>query len=647
MSADPVLFRDLAYVFIAAVAGGALAWLTRQPLVLGYVLGGLLISPFTPGPAVSGSRSFELFAEVGVVLLMFSVGIEFSLRDLRRVRRVALVGAPLGVLLTLALGAGSGRLLGWPPLQGLIVGVVISVSSTMVLARLLMDRGELHSRHGRVLIGISLVEDLAAVVLMVVTPQLGSIDDPARLLGLAMAFGKSAIILVPFWYLSSKVLPPLMTRAARTRSSELFLLFALAVGLGTAAATQAMGLSVALGAFLAGLIISESDYAHEALARLLSLRDAFVALFFVTVGILIDVRSILNNLPLLGAMVGLIVVGKFVLRTAVVRALGQPLSTSILVGMGLAQIGEFSFVLVQVARSAGHIGEDVYQATLAASLITILLNAALFRATTAWVGRLGVGDRHHRQEMAAEREHLSGHVVLCGFGRVGSAIGEALESFDTPYVVIEMDPDIVKGLAARGVPCVFGDAAHRRLLERAGAERAVLAVVTVPEAARARLAVQSLRQMRPELPILARFHEEAAREGLIRAGADELIQPETEAAATLIRHALRRLAVPQERVLAYLERFRGVMEMAEAPAMPGEALPTLEEIAVGAGVLADQTLGEGRVRERLGVTVVAITRPGGAVLLNPTAATVLRAGDRVRIFGLPEQIAAFRREAGG
>jgi len=280
MSADPILFRDLAYVFIAAVVGGALAWIARQPLVLGYVLGGLLISPLTPGPSVSDAHSFELFAEIGVVLLMFSVGIEFSLRDLQRVRWVALVGAPLGVLLTIGLGAGTGAVLGWPPLQGLMIGIVISVSSTMVLARLLMERGELHSRHGRVLIGISLVEDLAAVVLMVVTPELGSIETK-RLLGIGLALGKSALILIPFWYLSSKVFPPLMTRAARTRSSELFLLFALAVGLGTAAATQAMGLSVALGAFLAGLIINESDYAHEILARLLSLRDAFVALFFV------------------------------------------------------------------------------------------------------------------------------------------------------------------------------------------------------------------------------------------------------------------------------------------------------------------------------------------------------------------------------
>ena len=327
MSADPVLFRDLAYVFIAAVVGGALAWIARQPLVLGYVVGGLLISPFTPGPSLSDVHSFELFAEIGVVLLMFSVGIEFSLRDLHRVRWVALLGAPLAVLLTIGLGAGTGAALGWPPLQGLMVGIVISVSSTMVLARLLMERGELHSRHGRVLIGISLVEDLAAVVLMVVTPELGSLETK-RLLGLGAALGKSALILVPFWYLSSKVFPPLMTRAAQTRSSELFLLFALAVGLGTAAATQAMGLSVALGAFLAGLLINESDYAHEILARLLSLRDAFVALFFVTVGVLIDVRSVLSNLPLLATMVALVVVGKLVLRAAVVWALGQPLSTS-------------------------------------------------------------------------------------------------------------------------------------------------------------------------------------------------------------------------------------------------------------------------------------------------------------------------------
>ena len=256
---------------------------------------------------------------------------------------------------------------------------------------------------------------------------------------------------------------------------------------------------------------------HEILARLLSLRDAFVALFFVTVGVLIDVRSVLSNLPLLATMVALVVVGKLVLRAAVVWALGQPLSTSLLVGTGLAQIGEFSFVLVQVARSAGHISQDVYQTTLAASLITILLNAALFRAMESWVGRLGLGGRRHRKELAVERAGLRDHVVLCGFGRVGSAIGEALESFGIRYLVIELDPDVIKGLAARGVPCLFGDAGHGRILEHAGVDRAALAVVTVPEADRARLAVQGLRRLRPDLPILARFHDAASRDGLLGA----------------------------------------------------------------------------------------------------------------------------------
>src|SRR2546426_946435 len=645
MVADPILFRDLAYVFVAAMLGGGLAWLARQPLILGYVAGGLLVSPWTPGPSVSDVHTFELFAEIGVVLLMFSIGIEFSLKDLMRVKWVALGGGPLGILLSTGLGLGVGVFLGWGALQGAVVGMVVSVASTMVLARLLIDRGELHSQHGRVMIGITLVEDLAVVALIVLIPMLGALHAE-RLLAMGAALLTAAAILVPFFYIASRIVPPFLGRVARTRNDELFLLVALAIALGAAALTQAAGLSFALGAFLAGLLINQSDYAHETLARLLSIRDAFVALFFVTVGVLIDVRSVLSNLPLLATMVVLVVVGKLVLRSAVVWALGQPLSTSLLVGTGLAQIGEFSFVLVQVARGAGHISQDVYQTTLAASLITILLNAALFRLMESWVGRLGLGGRRHRKELAVERAGLRDHVVLCGFGRVGSAIGEALESFGIRYLVIELDPDVIKGLAARGVPCLFGDAAHGRLLEHAGVDRATLAVVTVPVADRARLAVLGLRRMRPDLPILARFHDAAAREGLLRAGADELIQPETEAAATLIRHALRRLELPQERVLAYLGRFRGAMERAQANAGAAEALPAVEEVVMGSGPLADQTLGEARVRERFGVTVVAITKARGPVLHNPTADTVLRTGDRVRVFGLPDQLASFRREAG-
>jgi CPA2 family monovalent cation:H+ antiporter-2 len=382
---DLLFFRDLAYVFVAAVLGGALAWRLRQPLILGYVLGGILISPFTPGPAVSDVHTFEVFAEIGVILLMYSVGIEFSLRDLLEVKWVAVVGGPLGILLSVGLGLVLGIPLGWPPLQAVVVGMVISVASTMVLARLLMDLGELRSQRGRVMIGITLVEDLAVVVLTILVPALGALGS-GRLLAVGMAFGKAALILIPFVVLAAKVIPPLMVRVARMQNEEMFLLVTLAIGLGTAALTQAVGLSLAIGAFLAGLLIGNSDYAHETMARLLPLRDAFVALFFVTIGTLIDPSTVIANLPLLGVMLGLIVLGKLVIWTAVVWLFRYPLSTALLVGVGLTQIGEFSFILVQVARSAGHVGDDVYSATLAASLLSILLNAALVRYASRRIG---------------------------------------------------------------------------------------------------------------------------------------------------------------------------------------------------------------------------------------------------------------------
>jgi CPA2 family monovalent cation:H+ antiporter-2 len=647
VTAEPIFFRDLAYVFVAAVAGGAVARFLGQPLILGYVLGGILVSPLTPGPAVSDPHSFEVFAEIGVILLMFSIGIEFSLRDLLRVKWVALLGGPLGIVLSVGLGLGAAALLGWPLLQGAIVGIVVSVASTMVLARLLMDRGELHSRHGRVMIGITLVEDLAVVILIVLIPALGALE-PGRLLAVALALGKSLLILIPAGYVAARVVPALMTRVARMHSDEMFLLVALAVGLGTAALTQTAGLSLALGAFLAGLIINGSDYAHETLARLLSLRDAFVALFFVTIGALIDPGSLIANVPLLATMVALVVVGKLALWTLVVWLFGQPLWTALLVGVGLTQIGEFSFVLVQIARTAGHVGADVYNATLATALVTILINAALVRVVPGWIARAR-GVQPGRAATGAEATGAP-RVVLCGFGRVGSAVGEALETFDIPFVVIERDPDIVRGLRSRGVPCLFGDAAQSRLLAEAGAARTSLVVVALPEMDRASLVVKGVRALSPRATILARGHGASSRGRLARAGATEVIEPELEAAATLIRHALRGLSMPPDRVLEYLTRFRGAMSAASVEARGALAvegtLPEVREVVLVAGALADLSLGEARVRERFGVTVVSVERPGGGAVVNPAADTVLRPGDRLRVFGLPEQIDAFRLEAG-
>ena len=639
MISEPGLFRDLAYIFLAAVVGGALARFARQPLILGYVLGGLLVSPLTPGPSVADVHTFERFADVGVVLLMFSLGIEFSLKDLVGVKWIAIIGGPLGILMTIGLGLVVGAQLGWSPMRGAVVGMVVSVASTMVLARLLMDRGELHSRHGRILIGISLVEDLVVVVLIVLIPALGVLQGD-RILAVAKALATAAVILIPFFYLTRRILPPILARVARTRSDELFLLVTLAVGLGAAALTQAAGLSLALGAFLAGLLVNESDYAHEMLARLLSLRDAFVALFFVTVGVLIDPRVIATNLGLLAVLVGIIVIGNWAIWTTIILIFRQPLSTAILVGVGLTQIGEFSFVLVQVARQAGHVGLDVYNATLAASLVTILLNAALVKIVPGWIGP-GRLDRATLTWGLRSAQALDGHVVLCGFGRVGSAIGEALETFGVPYVAIETDPDIVKSLRARNLPAVFGDSAQRVILAAAQADRAALVILAIPGSDRARLAVSRIRGLNPDVPILARVQDVEWRARLMEAGAAEVIQPEQEAASTLIRHALERLALPRDRVLAYLSRFRTAMEHAEAAAADaGSGLPLIREVHLKGGSPVGRPLGEARMRERFGVTLVGVTRQSGEVVLQPTAETVLKVGDRLRLFGLPRQIDA-------
>jgi len=391
------IFKELSYVFIAAVLGGMLAWRLRQPLILGYVFAGIVISPFTPGPAIHEAHTFELLAEVGVIFLMFTVGLEFSVKELLRVKGIALLGGSIGIAACGLMGLGVGALLGWGLIPGLAVGFVISVASTMVMSRLLIDRGELQSEHGRVMIAITLVEDLGTVILIIVLPLLANFS-PTHLIALAKQLGLAALVLVPLVFLAKYLVPRLLALISRMCSDEIFLLVTLAVCLGAAALTQAVGLSLAIGAFVGGLTISGSEHAHRALERLMPLRDAFVALFFVTVGTLINPRGIFANTGVLLAIVGMVVVGKAVIWTGITKAFGYSTRTSLLVGTGLTQIGEFSFILVQAARSSGLLTANFYHATLAASLITILINAALVRSMPNW---LAMPRRRPRGRIAA------------------------------------------------------------------------------------------------------------------------------------------------------------------------------------------------------------------------------------------------------
>ncbi len=385
MEPSSIIFRDLTYIFVAALAGGLLAWRLRLPLILGFVLGGIGISPFTPGPHLSNLHHFEVFAEVGVVLLMFSIGVEFSIPELLRVKWIALAGAPLGILLMLAITFGLGKLVGWGSTESLIIGATLAVASTMVLARLLNDSGRLATTYGRVMISITLVEDLAVICMTVVIPVLGNSKNGGLLMA-TWVLGKALLLLIPLVFLAIKVIPRILRHIKRTCNSELLLLVAISICLSTAALAEAVGFSVALGAFLAGVSISSLPDLHDAETQLVPLRDAFVALFFVSLGSLIDPRVLFHHLPLLGWMLLLIVLGKFLVWSSVVLLFGYPFKTAVAVAFGLTQIGELSFVVVQVARASGLVGEEIFSTVIAASLISILLNVFLVRAVFAWIG---------------------------------------------------------------------------------------------------------------------------------------------------------------------------------------------------------------------------------------------------------------------
>jgi CPA2 family monovalent cation:H+ antiporter-2 len=376
---EPVLIlRDVAMVFAAAFIVSLLFWRLRQPLILGYVLAGLVLSPFTPGLRVHDVHTFEVMAEVGVILLMFSTGIEFSIPELLRVKWVALTGAPIGIFLSIIIGVAVGGVLGWPLSRGIAIGCIISVASTMVLMRVLIDRGELSSEHGRIMVTLTLVEDLAVVILTVVLSSFGS-SSGASYIKVVWKIGLALLLLIPVLLAGWKIVPRLLGYVEKTCNDELSLLLALTVCLMIAAITEAIGLSLALGAFAGGMLLGSSHYAHKLGEQTRPIRDAFVALFFVTIGMLIDPHTWLSNWRLLGVLVILVLVGKFAVWFTVVRLFGYPTQTALRVGVGLTQIGEFSFILAQVSLHSGLIGSDVYNATLAASLVTILVNATLFR----------------------------------------------------------------------------------------------------------------------------------------------------------------------------------------------------------------------------------------------------------------------------
>lgn len=643
---------DLILIMVAALLGGVAAQRLGVPLILGYILAGVLVGPYTPGPTVGEIHDIELLADVGVALLLFTLGLEFPLKKLAPVRRIALIGTPIQILLTALLGYGIGRWLGWEWTQSLWFGALLSLSSTAVVLKVLMEREVLDTLASRVMIGVLIVQDLAVIPLMTLLPALGDIDGGLTLL--AVAGLKTVLFLGGMVLFGSRVLPWLVGRIVRWESRELFLVSLIAIGLGIGYASYFFGLSLALGAFVAGMVLSESPYSHQALAEVEPLRDVFTMLFFVSVGMLLDPAGLGDRIPVLAAVVVVVLLGKALILAGLTRAFGYGNIAPFAVGLGLSQVGEFSFVLGRVGLTEGVLEPQVFSLALTAVVVTMILTPFLSGLAQplydAWRRLFPAEPLTTKNLPGAE---FAGHIVIGGYGRVGRLVAHLLHRLARPFVIIEIDPEKVEAAQKAGFPVVFGNVAAVPVLEAAGVERASLVILTVTDPVGARRAVQIMRRLAPGVEIVARATSQEQIKDLGSLGVKEAVQPELEAALELSRQALAFTGFERFDIHQFIDRMR-LEKYAALTGGEGEeklvsALTRLaEEIDIETleiapeSPLAGRSIGAARIRTRTGASVVALDRKG-RVSVNPDPDVLFLPGDRVWVLGTPEQRAAFRR----
>ena len=553
---DSGLLVTLALALIAATIGAAVAVRLGQSAILGYIVVGVLIGPYTAGP-VAEPGTVAALADIGLVFLMFAIGLELSIGDLARVGRVAVIGGSIQVLALVVIGYLVGLALGFGQLESLFFGAFISQSSSMVMAKILGERGELDTRHGHLVLGWATLQDISTVVLVVVLGGLALGGDLVSNLGLAI--GKAVLFVAILLPVGLKVLPWALGHVARLRNREVFVLSVVAVALGTAYASEFFGLSLALGAFLAGLLVSESDISHHILGELAPLRDVFAGIFFVSVGMLVDPAFVVMAFGLVAIAVVLVVIVKGAMIAGLSRLLGMPGRTAALAGIALAQSGEFSFLLARLGVDAGVVGQQMFSLMLASAGVSIAMAPTLHRFAPALLRRTDrlLSGRHPPPVLPeGGPEALGRYAVLCGYGRVGRLVADALERRGLPYLVIEVDPRVCSMLRERGVPVVQGLAESSYIRNRANLDHAQVLIVTLPDPFALQQVVHHVRADHPRLPIIARARTAAERAFLQGEGVSEIVVAETEVALEMARYTLGRLGVSAAETAAIVRGLR-------------------------------------------------------------------------------------------
>ena len=547
------LLLGLSVIAFTALIGGLLAQRLRQTVLLGYLIGGILVGPHGLG-LVQGGGELQTLATIGVAFLMFALGVEISVRALfERGLTPFMLGAVQVTAVTSAWALVAGWL-GWPLIEGVLFGYFIALSSTAIVLKLLTDRGEIDTLHGKILVGILVFQDITVVPVMVVISSMPANIAAAPVTEMAaigaLALVKAAAVAGGMLFLGLRVVPYLLHHVALLRSRELFIIAVFALVIGTAAASVLFGLSLALGAFVAGMLVSESEYSHQALADVIPLRDIFASFFFVSIGMLTDMNFIFGNIGLLGMILMVLFAAKCLLPALALALLRYPARPSLSTGAGILPIGEFSFVLAGSAVALGLVSERILSLTLATALLSMLLAPAAFAAAD---GAYKLLARHRVQWLRGDLQGGDSdaitetrHAIICGFGRTGRMLANMLDRREFPFVIVDIDPLAIEYAKERNVPCVYGDVSSLSVLQRCGLQQARVLVLAISDPLATDIAVQNARAINPRLDVVARVARQ--NRGLFHLTTEniEVVEPGFEASLEILRHTLHRFGVSSQ-----------------------------------------------------------------------------------------------------
>jgi CPA2 family monovalent cation:H+ antiporter-2 len=660
------LIVDLVSVLAAAAVGGLAAALLQQPVLLGYLLAGIIVGPTGLG-LIKEFLQVETLAQFGVAFLLFALGVEFSLAELKKVQRISLGGGGLQIALTILATSLISLGMGWVTTvsQGVFLGGILSLSSTAVVLKCLMERNEAETPYGQVMLGILVVQDLALGLMLAVLPAL---DQPVEAIGLAVSWALLQTGLFALGAIAAGIwlIPPLLRLLAKTESRELFLLGVCAICLGIALLTEHLGLSIEMGAFVAGLMISEVEYADQTLAYVEPIRDIFAALFFAAVGMLIDPLFLWDNLDLILELVALVFVGKFLIVTPLVKVFGYSLKTALISGLGLAQIGEFSFVLASEGQVLGLVSRQVYLLILGTSAVTLVVTPFVLRAIPWLLASAesipGLGELLTQADEALEvsvEVRPQNHVVVCGYGGVGRNLVQLAKQQGYPVLVIDQSESRIQQLREATIPYVYGNASSLQVLEKAGVAEAKCLILALPDAMSTRLALKRALELAPDLDVLARASQTKDIEILYQLGAREVVQTELEVSLELSAQVLAIMGtLPQDTIQQQVQEIRQARYLALRPSQSEDEVSRDLKAATSdlnqkwyplpnTSPLLGLTLEESDLRRLTGVTLMAIRRDSGQEVDYPSATVTLESGDRLLIVGAEPEIAAFKELAQG